>query len=1016
MELCQTQPTDTTQPPGLSQSLSVSVQHSQREGGDTKTKMMMSHSILSEKSLFGSPPASPGGGSETAEGVVDTSMSSISDEGLFSSQDIEEEQTAGTNCGHVTAEGGTVMLHLNIHSPNTATQNGHSVPTLVYGEEQSSCHDRHEPECDDEQEDRIISGLHVSIRLPIAAHYGQRDKMAPGSLSSDKDRDGENSAQFEPDFELSSRLTSPIPPSPDSKELQRFDFKELDSFNSSGVGRELDNMEISESQLSVPCAQPHHSPSPAMDPQAQADLHKVWNLTPSLAKDSPLKLRPAPATDSQSTVQLEYEMPELSITEFEVSDDPIISALESHTTSPLMKENEDLQTLTSSLPPSQLLRLCSTGSSRRELLRALSNATGDDIDSVGDGRMVEGDGVSVQSEESEQDDGIWMSQEVWDEVEPKSSVSPPHEVTEELVSDKEAKKERHFDLIPQLDGSEDVPSPQGGNKTKMKQKKKTLGVRKQRKSHSLTTVQKTSAVNEPQTTSGEGSESSTPSKEPSGRDSSTKSRRSLSLKKPSKKLHRVKESLKSDEQLESQSQSFMNPNDLEEANTLKEQALNCRFKVHLEKLSSSYFSLRSGISKTPPQVVSKKLPRAVSMRKERYEARVRSKRLKSDSESCPVEKNWKEKLKELSYDQQLKMALEESKKTTSLKKDTPTEQPANSTLVTTTEDKNEDIQMNQTTSIDPALSTSSGTHTDTVKQPTLETSDNQGPISPQLLSPVSTSSSRDLIIRVIDESPLNSDTENEGHEVSMDIQVSQDTVADTNDPKLVTANGKSGCNSVGEVFCQALCQSEHMVNTSSSVVPKQPEPNDDNVHPLDGLLDTTINSICESPPFTSSPIDQERQLDTRKEEILHDSDMKLHLDASFDSEFDVPMETEAATLQTDDSASEAEHEFHLALSSEDDNWNTSTSSVAKENLSAVTTKTTDKVTLSVSVGAPGCSESITGGILALRREPSTIKIVRPLISPPSLQDLMDSSSSYGICSAQHIKPFYSNPTDVQPPM
>ena len=144
-----------------------------------------------------------------------------------------------------------------------------------------------------------------------------------------KDVTGDSDEGSEVDVPITTPLSSPFPPSPKSKEQQADIFKELDSFGSDEIGRELKELGMSESQFDVSFGQ-IQTPSTQCSSYSMThpELDKVWNST---STDSPSPLRLAAAggeRSSRSNVQLEFEMPELAVSQLESSTDRLFNPLE----------------------------------------------------------------------------------------------------------------------------------------------------------------------------------------------------------------------------------------------------------------------------------------------------------------------------------------------------------------------------------------------------------------------------------------------------------------------------------------------------------------------------------------------------------------------------------------------------------------------------------------------------------------------------------------------------------------
>lgn len=194
--------------------------------------------------------------------------------------------------------------------------------------------------------------------------------------------------ESEVELPISTPLASPIPPSPKSKELQSDILKELDSFGSDEVGRELDKLGISDSQYDTTYDEVSTSyPSSRYNTYSKThpELDKVWNSAireSSSDTQSPLKLgaEAGSATrPSEHNIQLEYEMPEITASQLETSSDPLFNPLD--TDSPrtsLTKGHQSSVRLSSSKAKRQLLRKPTGGrgaSGRKPETSSVANRT-----------------------------------------------------------------------------------------------------------------------------------------------------------------------------------------------------------------------------------------------------------------------------------------------------------------------------------------------------------------------------------------------------------------------------------------------------------------------------------------------------------------------------------------------------------------------------------------------------------------------------------------------------------------
>ena len=289
----------------------------------------------------------------------------------------------------------------------------------------------------------------------------------------------ETDEESEVELPISTPLASPIPPSPKSKELQSDILKELDSFSSScgDVGRELDQLGagLTDSQFGVPYSQ-LQTPSSQYS-RNHPELDKVWNSTaaPSMAKESlldthlPLKLETGLGGRQLGlgqSVQLEYDMPEITASQLETSSDPLfISPLETDLPRSLLTKGHQSALVkgqsSSSRGPSPLVmhqqtsqvkgqQASTTTTSLRKTKRQLFRKP-----STGGSS---GKGVS-----------------------PKRSVSS-------RTRSKRKNKDKDRD-IPQLDGTDGEPVSSTGSKGLPRKRKRTLGVQHRKRKLSKSSKQ-----------------------------------------------------------------------------------------------------------------------------------------------------------------------------------------------------------------------------------------------------------------------------------------------------------------------------------------------------------------------------------------------------------------------------------------------------------------------------------------------------------------------------------------------
>lgn len=88
---------------------------------------------------------------------------------------------------------------------------------------------------------------------------------------------------------------------------------------------------------------------------------------------------------------------------------------------------------------------------------------------------------------------------------------------------------------------------------------------------------------------------------------------------------------------------------------------------------------------------------------------------------------------------------------------------------------------------------------------------------------------------------------------------------------------------------------------------------------------------------------------------------------------------------------------------------------SKRNVLHSVTEQTCNDTSDMEIDTPASEEGVVISKHFATSSPLSGKIWTPSLSPPSAEMLSKSASSYGLPSAVHIKPFYSNPADVQLP-
>ena len=342
-ELCQTPP----QNAALSQSQSQSqfCYSSQSVGEQLTTKVKRSHSIISARSLFSSD--SQDESSEDSDEDLRDGFELEGDKQLEGDEEVEgeeleegkgfEEEKLLQNVERVEGrefdsqmeiEGGDELF---IAMETELDNRKFSSPVVKISPEprQSGAPQLGTPQrtMPSKVDDKVTTPRKMeAMGLRFGSHKSPRRHVA--GVDTDE--------ESEVELPISTPLASPIPPSPNSKALQSEIQKELDSFGSSGVGRDFD--EFSASQFNISFSQ-IQTPSSQCDTYSKKhpELEKVWNSTlheSSSKTQSPLRLvtveREAgfSAKPQGQSVQLEYEMPEITASQLETSPHHFFNPLE----------------------------------------------------------------------------------------------------------------------------------------------------------------------------------------------------------------------------------------------------------------------------------------------------------------------------------------------------------------------------------------------------------------------------------------------------------------------------------------------------------------------------------------------------------------------------------------------------------------------------------------------------------------------------------------------------------------
>ena len=283
----------------------------------------------------------------------------------------------------------------------------------------------------------------------------------------------ETDEESEVELPISTPLASPMPPSPKSKELQSDILKELDSFSSgcSEVGRELEVLGgLTDSQFGVPYSQ-LQTPSTSQYSKSHPELDKVWNSTAAAAvvRENPLDTQSPLKLAGEGTgvgggrgiglgqsVQLEYDMPEITDSQLETSSDPLfIAPLENDSPRSSLTKGHLGACMkgqsSSSRGQSPLVMHQQTSSSTSSLRKAKRQLLGKPA-AGGSG------GKGASSKKS--------------------------------IAGRTRSKRKHKDRdIPQLDGTDDRQLPSSATTTLSRKRKRTLGVQHKRKKQTKSTVE-----------------------------------------------------------------------------------------------------------------------------------------------------------------------------------------------------------------------------------------------------------------------------------------------------------------------------------------------------------------------------------------------------------------------------------------------------------------------------------------------------------------------------------------------
>ena len=278
----------------------------------------------------------------------------------------------------------------------------------------------------------------------------------------------------------SSRLSSPLPLSPETKELQElvaesFESHRLSQDKSSKAG----SADFESDADDIPCAQVGHSQLlqtvssqgevglSDVDPKWNSVLNASFSSSDSSSNKSMVK-SVGSAESGSNDVQLEYDMPEIALVHSRTSED-----------STLYDMGLQPQKKSAVTPLSQAHQSVSTSVLRSQLLKVCSHCETSPVECEGDGDISLLEDVRSGKSDNEAEETYWTSQ-FWDDIElhyddPVSSSFDPN--SNQLAGDKEG--ECSDEIIPQLDGSSRSPR----QSTKPTRRRKTLGTRRRRRPH-----------------------------------------------------------------------------------------------------------------------------------------------------------------------------------------------------------------------------------------------------------------------------------------------------------------------------------------------------------------------------------------------------------------------------------------------------------------------------------------------------------------------------------------------------
>ena len=446
LELCETpiHKTQFTQGPQLSQSLGSS----QNVGQALIKKMERAHSILSERSLF-SNSSSPQGGSpkQTQADAESLPVNTIT---------VDSEDQALDRRAIAPVHGSSVSSMNLIADSSFDTDEAHSDDGMDVVEADTSVFNETE-----QQSNVEFSEQEHKEEVPKSSQPSL-DNIEPDQGVLEKETQCVNKdSDFVSELDLmipSSRLSSPLPLSPETKELQElvaesFESHRLSQDKSSKAG----SADFESDADDIPCAQVGHSQLlqtvsskgevglSDVDPKWNSVLNASFSSSDSSSNKSMVK-SVGSAESGSNDVQLEYDMPEIALVHSRTSED-----------STLYDMGLQPQRKSVVAPLSQAHQSVSTSVLRSQLLKVCSRCETSPVECEGDGDISLLEDVGSGKSDSEAEETYWTSQ-FWDDIElhyddPVSSSFDPN--SNQSAGDKEG--ECSDEIIPQLDGSSRSP-------------------------------------------------------------------------------------------------------------------------------------------------------------------------------------------------------------------------------------------------------------------------------------------------------------------------------------------------------------------------------------------------------------------------------------------------------------------------------------------------------------------------------------------------------------------------------